>query len=429
MSEHEPRPRPHKRAVGGMAAVGLALAIVAGCSSGKSSSNTGSGATPDSGTSSAALGAPDEANGSPVTVTMISDGGSGAIGTAPLVEQGVKMAVAYANAYKGGIGGHRVNLAICEDNETPSGAQSCANQAVQQKAVVVLAPETGQGAAIVPIVTKAGIPYVTLSGASVPELIDPGSFVLTGGYPAVLGAFALQAKSKGYTSFDMLVSNVPAAIQGAQVFGAMVFKNVGIQFKVIPVAPGTADMTPQLESAVSSGAKAIGITGDVTLCSSFLKGYETLGLDIPKYVIATCEDPSIFSSLGSTLNGSYVATTSQANASDKALYAAIVDRFAPSVNPDPNSSANQALGYTAFLGFENAVSSMTGPVTASTVEKQMETARNVPIPLSGGITYTCNGTAIPLLKAVCSSTTDVGVTNGSGVISDVQSYNPTPLFH
>ena len=42
-------------------------------------------------------------------------------------------------------------------------------------------------------------------------------------------------------------------------------ENTGVGYKVIPVNPGTADVTPQLEAAVSWGAKAIGLTGDVTL--------------------------------------------------------------------------------------------------------------------------------------------------------------------
>lgn len=128
------------------------------------------------------------------------------------------------------------------------------------------------------------------------------------------------------------------------------------------------------------------------------------------------------------LNGSYVATTSAASTTDKALYAAVMSKYAPSVNTDPNASANQALGYTAFLAFENGMSGLSGTVDAAAVEKQLQAATSVMIPLSGGITYTCDGKSIPVLKAVCSATTDVGVTNGSGVISNVQPYNPSTVY-
>ena len=52
------------------------------------------------------------------------------------------------------------------------------------------------------------------------------------------------------------------------------------------------------------------------------------------------------------------------------------------------------------------------------------------IPLSGGLTFTCDGTAIPLLKSVCSSAAAIGVIQSgkSGKVTSVKVYNPTPLF-
>jgi branched-chain amino acid transport system substrate-binding protein len=410
-----------------MAAVAVAALALAACSSSPSTSSKHSSTAPSATT--AALGPADQAKGTPVKIGLISDGGSGAIGTAPLVEQGAKMAVAYANAYRGGLDGHPIDLVICENQETPTGGQACANQMVQDHVAAITVPFTGEGATEVPTITKAGIPYITLSGASAQELTTPGAFDLTGGYPATLGAFALSAKHQGYSKFAMLVSNVPAAISGAEELGGLVFKAAGVGYKVIPVNPGTADMTPQLQAAVSWGAKAIGITGDVTLCSSFLKGYQTLSLTEPKYVIATCLDPSIFSTLGSELGGSYIATTSAATPSDMALYAAITKKYAPSVNPDPNTSANQAGGLVPILSLLNIMNGYSGPVTAATVKKQVMTVKNVAIPLSGGITFTCDGTAIPLLPSVCSSVTKVGKVSSTGVTSGLQTYNPTALFH
>jgi branched-chain amino acid transport system substrate-binding protein len=411
-----------------MAAVAVAALALAACSS-SSSTKTSPPSSKSAPASSAALGTPDQATGTPVKVGVISDGGSGAIGTAPLVEQGAKMAVAYANAYRGGLAGHPIDLVICENQSTPAGAQACANQMVQDHVAAIVVPFTGQGAAEVPTITRAGIPYITLSGASTQELTTPGAFDLTGGYPATLGAFALSARHQGYSKFAMLVSNVPAAITGAEQLGSLVFRAAGVGYKVIPVNPGTADMTPQLQAAVSWGAKAIGITGDVTLCSSFLKGYQTLSLAEPKYVIGPCLDPSIFSTLGSVLGGSYLGTTSAAGASDLALYAAITRKYAPSVSPSPNTSANQASGLIPVLSLLSIMHGYSGEVTAAAVTKQVKTVQNVPVPLSGGITFTCNGKAILLLPSVCSSELKVGKVSSAGVVSGLQLYNPTPLFH
>jgi branched-chain amino acid transport system substrate-binding protein len=417
-----------------LAGVAATALLLAACSSSASSTSSGSTSSPSSSQSAtaaaaSALGTPDAATGSAVSVGVIVDGGgANAIGTAALVQQGAQMAVAYANAYKGGLDGHKINLVVCQNQETPADGQACANQLVQDKVVAVVVPFTGQGATEVPTITKAGIPYITLSGASNQELMTPGAYDLTGGYPATLGAYALSAKSHGYSKFAMLVSNVPAAIQGAELLGSLVFKNAGIGYKVIPVNSGTADVTPQLQAAVSWGAKAIGLTGDVTLCSSFLKGYQTLGLTEPKYVISTCLDPSIFSTLGTQLGGSYMDTTSNATSAEDALYAAITQKFAPAVNGNPNASAGQASGLIPVFSLLDIMSGYTGAVTPAAVKAQLAMSTTRTVPLSGGITYLCNGKAIPLLPSVCSAASAVGTLSSTGAVSGLQNYNPSPLF-
>jgi branched-chain amino acid transport system substrate-binding protein len=72
----------------------------------------------------------------------------------------------------------------------------------------------------------------------------------------------------------------------------------------------------------------------------------------------------------------------------------------------------------------------TQPVTAAGITTQTETAKNVVIPLSNGLTFTCNGKAIPLLKDVCSATTAIGILQAgkAGKITHIKVYNPTPLF-
>jgi branched-chain amino acid transport system substrate-binding protein len=298
--------------------------------------------------------------------------------------------------------------------------------------VAVVEPFTGQGATEVPTITGAGIPYITLSGASTAELTTPGAFALEGGFPADLGADALSAKQHGFTHVVFLVENVPAAIQGAQALGGLVFKAAGVGFTVIPVNDGTADMSPQLQSAVSGGADAVGMVGDVTFCSSFLQAYNTLDLNLPRYVLSTCQDPSILNSptLDKALAGSIVATTTHPSKADLANYAAIIKKYLPKVSTNPNVSSNQASGVAPVLALAAVMKGSTEPVTAAGIKTQTETAKTVVIPLSGGLTFTCNGMAIPLLKSVCSSSAALGIVQSgkSGKVANIKVYNPTPLF-
>ena len=178
--------------------------------------------TAGAGAASASLSTSGAATGSPVTIGIITDGGgSSAIGTAALVEQGAQAATKYVNADLGGLEGHKVNLYVCENQSTPAGGQTCANDMVQKGVVAVVEPFTGQGQTEVPTIVGAGIPYITISGASTAELTTPGAYALEGGFPAYLGAMALSAKAHGLKKVAFVVENVPAAIQGAQELGGI----------------------------------------------------------------------------------------------------------------------------------------------------------------------------------------------------------------
>jgi branched-chain amino acid transport system substrate-binding protein len=103
-------------------------------------------------------------------------------------------------------------------------------------------------------------------------------------------------------------------------------------------------------------------------------------------------------------------------------------KYAPSVSPNPNVSANQLSGTESVWALVSLMTGYTGDVSASTIQSQLESRKNVPLPLSGGLTFTCNGTAIPLLKSVCSATTYLGVLTAKGQIASAQKFNSSALF-
>ena len=162
---------------------------------------------------------------------------------------------------------------------------------VRRGIVAVVEPSTGQGQTEVPIIVGAGIPYLVVTGASTAELTSPGVYDLEGGIAASLGAMALSARQHGIKQTALIVENVPAAVQGAQEVGGIVYKAAGVGLDIVAANEGTADISPQLQSAVSNGADAVGVIGDVTLCRSFLKAYRKLGLALPRYVLSTCQAP------------------------------------------------------------------------------------------------------------------------------------------
>ncbi len=98
------------------------------------------------------------------------------------------------------------------------------------------------------------------------------------------------------------------------------------------------------------------------------------------------------------------------------------------MNPSPNVSTNQSDGASAVWALVNAMDGYTGPVTPAGINKQMQTAKNVVLPLSNGATFTCNGKIIPSLPSVCSVVTQVGVLKSNGIATNIKTINPVALF-
>jgi branched-chain amino acid transport system substrate-binding protein len=376
------------------------------------------------------LGTPSPAEGEPVKIGLITESGGEAISSqSQLTETGAQIAVEYVNEYRGGLAGQPIELIICGNKASASGASDCANQMVEQDVAAVIWPFTGFGPQQVPIITGAGIPIVAVSGSSTEELTTPNVFIITGGYVGTLGAYAQHAADTGVTNFAMVTIDVPSATQAAEGIGSLVFGNAGVEYSVVKVAPGTPDMTGPVQAALSGGATAVGVTGDVTFCTSFLQAYQALAADVPKYIIQPCIDPTVIESLGDVLDGSILATVSGAETDDSAIYAAMVEKYGDDdIDPNPSISAGVAAGVSAIMDLWNLMETYEGEVTAEGVITQAKTATDVPMWLSGGLTFTCDGTAIPLLPNLCSAQFQIGTVDATGVVSGLEPVDASALF-
>ena len=211
------------------------------------------------------------ATGTPVKIGLITEEGSQAIGGQSLATiHAFEMGVDYVNDHLGGLGGHPIELFNCGNRNTPAGAQDCAQQMVEEDVVAVVLPFDCCGDDQVPIVVEAGIPYVVGSGSAPSHLTTPGAFAILGGYVGTLAAVAGHARDQGYEKVTHVVIDVPSATSAATDIGGLVFGNAGVDYEVVPAAPGTPDLTPQLSAA---GDSAVMVTGDLTFCTSFNQAY------------------------------------------------------------------------------------------------------------------------------------------------------------
>jgi branched-chain amino acid transport system substrate-binding protein len=269
-----------------------------------------------------------------------------------------------------------------------------------------------------PIITKAGIPYTSYQGASAEELTGNPSFMWTGGFPGVLAGMAKYAVANGAKAVTLFVTDAPAVTGGAAAFGDPAFKAAGVKLNIVPIPLGTPDATPQVSAGVKGDPGAIGIVGDATMCTSTLKALGTVGYKGDKLVISQCLDPSVQKAAGDALEGSKVLSTTDGITDDPEakLYRAVMAKYAPS---DATVTGAAETGFQSMLGFIRAASDGITDPSAPAVISAIKGAKEVTLPLGHGATFTCDGTALPGLTAVCSNASLVG-TWTDGTIADYQ---------
>ena len=407
----------------------LAAAVVIGVAACSSSSSTAgaSGSSP-AGTSSSSAGAGvsaaglsaylpgKKAAGTPVKVGLINNEGSDAQ-SEPSVGDAAEAAADYANAELGGIGGHPIKVYRCGESEDTASATACANQMVQDNVDVVVIGSTSMGAVMVPIIAKANIPYVSVTGSAAQELTTPGTFMWSGGYEATLSGFAKYAAQHGYKKVTAFVVNVPSAIAGAQQLGVPVFKAQGVGLTIEGVPSGVPDATSQVTAGLSGNPGAALIIADEGTCTSVLKALNVVNPSLPAMGITSCLTTSATQALGNAMNGVKIfgASAPQANDAEAKLYQYVMAKYAPSANP----TGYTVTGYQSMLGLVRATTGLTGTATPASITAAIKAAKDVPLPAAAGLAFTCDGKALPSLPSVC-SLGEVVVTVQNGVGTDPQ---------
>jgi branched-chain amino acid transport system substrate-binding protein len=410
-------------------AAGL-LAGAAACSSSSSSSGSATGsATSASGgasSASAASGSPSaalapfllgkKASGTPVKIGLINNEGSSAVAE-PAIGDTAVAAADYANAELGGMAGHPIQVIRCAEEEDTASATACANKMVQDDVAAVVLGTASTGNTMVPIITKAGIPYVTVTGTASDELTSPGTYSWTGGFPSDLGGMAQYAAKNGIKKVTAFVVDVASAIAGAKEIGAPLFKANGVTLTIEPVPAAVPDATAQVTAGLSGQPGAAAVVADYTTCTSVLKALKVVNPTLQLMVVDSCLNSSVLSVLGSQADGikEFGRDDINSDSPEAQLYRYVMATY----SPETNTSGSADTGYQGMLGLIRATTAggLTGTPTPASIIAAIKAAKNVPLPAGGGITFTCNAKASPTLSSVC-STADVELTVQGGKAVD-----------
>ncbi len=377
------------------AVVALGL-VAAACSS-----SSKPGATSSTTTSSAVFGTPHAATGPTLTVGYITDGQNGSIDNLSEIPA-AQAAVKYTNAYLGGIAGDVLALDVCDNGGTPSGATNCANKMIADKVPVVLVNVSAENATIYSALSAAGVPLIEYQTAVAAQLTGKLSYVLTNGLTAFAGP-AKVAQNVGAKRVSQMVINVPGAAGPAQQLDPIIYKNAGIPVDVVPVAPGTPDMTPQVQAEISKGSDFFSVLGDVSFCTSALKAIKTLNFTGHIALIQQC----LASGSAAGIPGGYAGDTMVTIAStsptdpDVELYVAAMKEWAPGTGPFANGVTQG--GFGTVQAFARAMKTVTLPATSASIESTLKAMPATPLPFGGGGTFQCNGTQVTITPDVCSA--------------------------
>jgi branched-chain amino acid transport system substrate-binding protein len=401
------------------------LAAAAACSSSSSATSSAGASTASSsaaGTATAAAAPADlakylpgkKATGTPVKIGLINNEGSSPVAE-PSTGDAAVAAADYANAELGGIGGHPIQVVRCSENEDVASATACANEMVQDNVAAVDIGTTGLGNTIVPIITKAGIPYVSATGSSSDELTTPGTFMWTGGFPADLDGMAKYAAQHGYKNVTAFVVAAPSALAGAQEIGTPAFKAVGVTLSIQSVPDAVADATSQVTAGLGDKPGAAAIIADASTCTSVLQALSTVDPGLPVYANTSCLNTSTLTALGSAMNGVKIfgRSDTESNNPEAELYRYVMATYYPSAN----ASGDSVTGYQGMLGLVRATATLTGDPTPASITTAIKAAKDVPLPAGAGLTFTCNGKMFPGLTSNCSAG-DVVLTIENGKATD-----------
>ncbi|MEE1762796.1 MULTISPECIES: ABC transporter substrate-binding protein [unclassified Streptomyces] len=175
----------------------------------------------------------------------------------------------------GGIKGGPLKVITCNEKNDPDEAEKCAQQAVAEKVVAVVGSYSLAGDRYMPILEKAGIPYIGGTGVSAAEFSNPLSFPVNGGTPTVFAAHGQQLVEEGCKKISGVRYDVAAAETVARFLALGVTSAGASAPKDLKVPVTATDLAPQVAAATKGRDCVSVILG--THSDLFVKAYVQSG--------------------------------------------------------------------------------------------------------------------------------------------------------
>jgi branched-chain amino acid transport system substrate-binding protein len=200
------------------------------------------------------------------------------------------------------------------------------------------------------------------------------------------------------------VIDVPQALSAFESVAPKLLDDAGIEYDLVKIAPGTADMTPQMQQIANSDAGVVQVVGNDAFCIAAFNGLNTVGYEGEITTITQCITDATREAVDSSvLEGMYVTATAAVGATDDPgyqLYVAIMEKYTDDSDIDNGITMG---AYVSMASFLTGLEKLKGDVTTESVNSTIKAMDKTLMPGGGGLEYQCGGTAVPATPSVCTS--------------------------
>jgi branched-chain amino acid transport system substrate-binding protein len=283
----------------------------------------------------------------PVYIGFVNQqGGPTAVGL--LATAGAQMAVNYANAELGGVGGHPIQLVTCFIASAEEEGTTCAQKFLANKKInVINLGGVAIGVQSFYSTLHGAIPVIDGVAATPIDTTQSNAVILFGDATHILPPFGTYAKDVLHAKTAALVypsDNAGIAIGAAAIKQGL--QAAGVTVKSVGYSESTTDLTSVLTAAGAQTADMVIPYSDTAGCVNLAKSLKTLGITDPKKIVSAplCLNGQVISGLGDWPHWTYaIASSLYGDPTDPGMpaYMAVAKKYSTPANaPDPWNIVN-----------------------------------------------------------------------------------------
>jgi branched-chain amino acid transport system substrate-binding protein len=281
---------------------------------------------------------------------------------------------------------------------------------------------------VIAVTGKVGIPIIATSGYTAQTLTSKGAafVVASGGNSSVL-ANALVMKQEGVKKVGIIYVNVPGVTGGILPLAKQGLDKQGISYDLFPVAYPSPDLTPTLSAINGKKDDAILMIADPITCGAAFSAARALGFDKPFYNPVECGSDAnnkLVDALKQTVHIQQISVSlSDTSDPDVTLFrTALKDAGQNPDTPDHYLMNGFQTVMNIYAAAKKAADGGQDPTQTASLVAAVKAGGLHQFLMGKNATFTCDGSALPALPALCSLNTLIGTWKGSSV-TDVQPIN------